>query len=263
MTWHADPATLARWTAGGVDAVTASSVEAHLTGCAKCRDALAAYADDDRLDRTWAAVVDTLDLPRPTVAERGLRALRVRPDHARLLAATPSLRASWLLSVALVATFAVAAGRATRSGDLLFLLVAPLVPVAGVAAAYGPGVDPAYEVGVAAPFGGVRLLLLRSVAVLSVSFLCCGAAGLALPGLAAAGWLLPGLALSAATLAASTVTPPAFAAGGVSAAWLAYVSVRTDHPADGVTQVLAALLLVAGVAVLVWRAAHFEGGERA
>jgi hypothetical protein len=34
---------------------------------------------------------------------------------------------------------------------LLFLVMAALLPVAGVAAAYGPGVDPAYDVGRASP----------------------------------------------------------------------------------------------------------------
>lgn len=261
MTWHAEAQTLARYAAGAVDAVTAASVEAHLAGCALCRDGLAPYADTERLDRTWAAVVDVLDAPRATPAERALRALGVRDDHARLLAATPSLRTSWLLSVLLVTAFAVLAGQATASGTF-FLLVVPLVPVAGVAAAYGPGVDAAYEVGVAAPFGGARLLLLRTVAVLSFSLVACGVAAAAVPGLTGAEWLLPGLGLSAATLAATTVTTPQLAAGGVAFGWLAYVTWRAGDLAGPLTQGLSAALLAAGVTVVALRLGCFDRGER-
>ena len=84
---------------------------------------------------------------------------------------------------------------------MLFLLVAPLLPLAGVAAAYGPLVDPAYELALAAPLGSLRLLLLRAVAVVAVD----DAArrwprALALPGLdwTAAAWLLPSLGAHAA-----------------------------------------------------------------
>jgi hypothetical protein len=261
MTWHADATTLARYAGGAVDAVTAGSVEAHLTGCAECREALAPYADGARLDATWAGVVDRLDRPRATAAERALRALGVRDDRARLLAATPSLRTSWLLSVLLVVTFAMVAGWAEGDG-LVFLLVAPLLPVAGVAAAYGPGVDAAYEVGVAAPFGGVRLLLLRSLAVLTFSVAVCGAAGLAVPGLGAA-WLLPALALSAATLALTTVTTPAVAAAVASLAWLGWAFTRSGALAGARTQVGSALVLTVAVAVLAARFGRFETGEGA
>ena len=261
MTWHVDPAALARYAAGGADPVGATSIEAHLVSCAACRDGLAAYADTARLDRTWASVLDTIDAPRPTVAERALRGLGVRDDRARLLAATPSLRTSWLLSVVLVTVFAVASGNAADDGTF-FLLVAPLLPVAGVAAAYGPGVDAAYEIGVAAPFGGLRLLLLRSLAVLSFSVVACVIGAAFVPGVAGVEWLLPGLGLSAATLAAETRTTPVNAAVAVSAIWLLYVASGAGTLAGAVTQSLSAALLAAGVAVVALRLGQFERGER-
>ena len=71
----------------------------------------------------------------------------------------------------------------TDRGLALFLVVAPLIPVAGVAAAFGPGLDPTWEITVAAPGGGFRLLLLRAAAVFATTFAMASVASLALPGL--------------------------------------------------------------------------------
>ena len=59
----------------------------------------------------------------------------------------PSLRASAGCSESLAALgfVALATSFGSQSGTAFFLLVAPLVPVSGVAFAYGPDVDPAYE----------------------------------------------------------------------------------------------------------------------
>src|SRR5258708_17479240 len=126
-----------------VGPAAAWSVEAHLTGCASCRSALSAQVDADRLARNRSAL-----LVRAAVGDGGrVRRLLCRcgvPDYLlRLLAATPSLRRSWLLSVlgvlAAVAGEAAAVrygwisggGRGGRawSRDLVavvpFLLVAP------------------------------------------------------------------------------------------------------------------------------------------
>ena len=108
------------------------------------------------------------------------------PDHLlRLLAATPSLRRSWLLSVAGVLAVVAGEAAAVRYGwvgngghlrpagypgpDVLvpFLLVAPLLVLAGVAAAFLPMFDPASQLAAAAPFSGFTLLLIRSVSALA------------------------------------------------------------------------------------------------
>ena len=47
--------------------------------------------------------------------------------------------------------------------------------------AYGPGIDPTYEIGLAAPMRGLRLLL-RAAAVVRASAVLAAAASLALPG---------------------------------------------------------------------------------
>jgi hypothetical protein len=139
---------------------------------------------------------------------------------------------SWLGAVALALAFAVLAAHEGHQGLVVFLTIAPLIPVAGVAAAFGPGVDPTCEIGVAAPFRSFGLLLLRSTAVLASSLVLIGLAALALPRLdwTAAAWLLPAFALTSVTLAVSTVVEPVRSAVGVTmAARLAGDGVAAFH----------------------------------
>ena len=272
-TWHADAATLARYAAGAIDEVTADSLESHLVACETCRRALAADADPASLDRMWAGIVDELDVPRAGAVERGLLAIGVRDHVARLLAATPSLRLSWVAAEAVALATAAALASATRgrtadAGLALFLGLAALLPVAGVAAAFGPGVDPTYEVGLASPMRSFRLVVLRALAVLGTSAAIAGVAALAIPdvGWTAAAWLLPSLALTAATLALSTSFRPQLAAAGVTAAWLAVAVTATVRTADrfaafrGSAQLAFAVVLVISCVVLVQRRRAFEGG---
>jgi hypothetical protein len=150
--WHAirPPCRLRR---GDIDETRAHSVEAHLLACATCRVTLARGFDREPLERIWAEIQEFVDAPRPGIVERGLLRLGVREHVARLLAATPSLRLSWFAAEAVALGFAVMAARSATDGPreelalLLFLVVAALLPVAGVAVSFGPGMDPTYEVG--------------------------------------------------------------------------------------------------------------------
>ncbi len=108
--WHAGEDLLASYAAGTAGAVADWSVEAHLTGCASCRSALSAHVDAERLARNRSALLVRTATGDSGRLRRLLRGCGV-PDYVlSLLAATPSLRASWLLSV--VAVAAVAAGEA-------------------------------------------------------------------------------------------------------------------------------------------------------
>src|SRR3954452_1856174 len=140
-TWHLDADHIASYRDGQVGSAFAASIETHLVACETCRELVATTADGDRLDRVWADIVDAVDAPAPTASERILRALRVRPDTARLLAATPSLRLSWLTAVAVVLAMASASAHTGRYGLPLFLALAPVLPVARVAASVGRRVD--------------------------------------------------------------------------------------------------------------------------
>ncbi|MGI8806497.1 MAG: zf-HC2 domain-containing protein [Acidimicrobiales bacterium] len=229
MTWHASDQLLADYVRGDIDDAGAFSLEAHLIDCDRCRSDVAAVADSDRLANTWSLVEAALDAPVPGPVEWFILRLGVRPHLARLLAATPALRLSWLSAVVMTLAFSVAAayGGQGERAKLLFLLVAPLLPVAGVAAAFSPGADPTAELTVASPYGGLRLLLVRTVAVMTATISLAGLAALALPGLGvvAAAWLIPALALSVACLAVGTFLRPVTAAGSVAVLWVTGVLV--------------------------------------
>lgn len=250
-TWHGDSATLRRYAEGTLGASVSASVEAHLLACADCRTVLAPAAPAGRLDAIWAQIEEAVDTPRPSPVERALVRLGVHDHTARLLAAIPSLTTAWLLSVTAALVFALAAAQSSPRGVLLFLAVAPVLPVAGVAAAYGRDTDPTYDVALAAPYPSFRLLLLRTAAVLAITVALVGLAALLLPaapGLAAA-WLLPALALSTATLALSSRVPAAAAAGAVVALWLGAVATTvratgSPYAAFGVVGQTACLALI-------------------
>jgi hypothetical protein len=227
QSWHVDDDALSRYAAGRVSAAVAASTEAHLTTCAACRTRLAPAVPAPRLDAIWDEVeqrVDTLTLPW---FERALVRLGMGEDTARLLAATPSLTMPWLVSVAASAFFAAVAADVSSRGLFAFLTLAPMLPVAGVAAAYGRDADPAHEIAVASPYSMLRLLLLRSVTVVATTIVLTGLAGLLLAdrGWAAAGWLLPAAALTAATLLLSARLSPVWAAAAVLGTWVVGVGI--------------------------------------
>ena len=282
---HAGPDLLASYAAGTADVAVVWSVEAHLTGCARCRSALAERVDPERLARNRSVL-----LVRTALPEGGrLQALLCRcgvPDHLlRLLAATPSLRKSWLLSV--VGVLTIVAGEAAAVGHgwsgnaadtgparyvhpaavAPFLLVAPLLVLAGVAAAFLPVFDPASRLATAAPFSQVRLLLARSISALAAALVPVVAAAFLVPG---PGWLpaallLPSLALCAFALAAATVMEPRAAAVTAGSLWVlpALLLAAAHIPlliVQGNAQFGCAALLCASALVLLARRDRFDKG---
>ena len=272
-TWHGDPPTLEAFAAGTLDDVRASSLEAHLLACEPCRDALAALVPVESLERMWRQVAVSIDAPRPGLVERALLTMRV-PDHAaRLLAATPSLRLSWLLAEVVALGFAVAAATLATGHDadvvrFLFLVFAALLPVAGIAVAFGPGVDPTYEIGAAAPMRADLLLAMRASAVLTTTLAITGMAALTMPGLGAgaAGWLLPSLGLTFVTLALATWWRPFVAAAAAALGWVAIVSTAAVGSQDRLAafrpaaQIACLAAIAVSAAVLAHRHTVFEEG---
>ncbi|MEU2674008.1 zf-HC2 domain-containing protein [Streptomyces sp. NPDC007164] len=147
-----------------------------------------------------------------------------------LWAAGPALRGPWLLALVLVAVGAVALAYGAGAGEAvrpLLLVVAPVLPLAGVGLSYGRHADPMHEITAATPSGGLRLLLTRTAAVLVVSIPALTLAGAALPASAgwpgAAAWLLPGLAMTLAALALGSYVGCRTGATSIAAAWAAAV----------------------------------------
>jgi hypothetical protein len=271
MSWHIQEPTIDAYTSGHVDDAVAFSVEAHLLACEGCRATISTRADVARHERVWTHIREEIERPREPAAERLLGAIGVRNDLARLIAATPTLRGSWVAAVALALVFAVIASHAAGGDPLPFLALAPLAPLAGVAAAFGRPADPVWELGLSTPTGGFALMLIRSTAVLAVSVVLAGLAALALPnaGWEAAAWLLPALGLTVVTLAAaSTRLSARSAAGVVSGAWLAIVVVTdrlSDRPLAAFgpgAQLAFAALTVAGALILLARHAAVERPTR-
>ncbi|RKQ90340.1 putative zinc finger protein [Solirubrobacter pauli] len=265
--WHVDPGLLAAYARGAVDDADAFSVEAHVVACASCQTLAGTVLSADRLQATWLDVVDTLDAPTPGLVERVLSTLGVAPHVARLLAATTSLTASWLGAITVALAVAVLGAYQGERGLALFLCVAALAPVAGVAATFTRGIDPTHELGVAAPMSGMRLLLLRTVAVVGATLVLTVAGALALPELSwtAAAWLLPALGLTLTSLALATYLPHTTAFAVVAGVWLAATIASAVRPGDalaafdGGAQLVFGALIAVGGAVLVRRREALDG----
>lgn len=220
--WHLDEDLAARYAGGTLAPVLADSVEAHLLSCGHCRGLLVPQVPRPRLDRMWAEITDAVDAPVPGPFERLLRALRVPEHTARLVGASFSLRLPWLAGCTVALLFAViAAGETNRFGVLTYLAVAPILPVAGVALAFGRSADPSWEIGVAAPYSMIKLMLIRATAVLAATSALTLLVSLYLVGDGwTAAWLLPSLALTSLTLALSGRVKPVYGAAAVGGAWL-------------------------------------------
>ncbi|MER5373999.1 zf-HC2 domain-containing protein [Streptomyces sp. NPDC002553] len=230
MTWHVAEDDIRAYATGELAPPLLWSADTHLAGCGECRSRLRAAVDPVALDAGWERLDAELDAPRPGLFERLLMRLGVADHTARLLSATPVLRRSWLLAVTSLLVITVLAVH-TVDRPALFLALAPLLPLAGVALSYGPGLDPTFEMAVVAPMHGFRLLMIRTVAVLTTGLAFNGLATLALPGygLLALTWLLPALALTATGLALTPRLGPVLAPALVAGSWVTLLVVAEQY----------------------------------
>jgi hypothetical protein len=265
-TWHVDEATLRAYVDGRPLVVVGPSVEAHLMDCPACRRRLGVLMPRDVVDRAWTAIRAHVEAPPCGTAERVIRRLGVSTETARVLVAVPAFRGSWLLGLFLATLFAaVAALFAGEYGMALFLIVAPLAPVAGVAASFGGDADPCHELVTVTPFSASRMLLLRTAGVLATSLPVTLLAGLALPGPAWVGvaWLTPAAAGVALTLLLAPVLGATAASATMTACWSATVvlATRLSDPVAAVEPAMQLVLLVlagAACAALVLRRSSLE-----
>lgn len=265
MSWHVGNELLAAYREGHLDDTASLSVEAHMIACDGCQRSMSDAVDPERRRIIWEWVVDSMDRPVLNPAERVLGWLGVPAHVARLLVMTPSIRASWLFSVLTVLLFALFASRNLFGDPILFLAVAPLVPVLGIAVSFGHRIDPLYEVGLASPLGGFRLMLIRASAVLMASVALSAVPALFLAEIRwMVVWLVPALVVTVLTLVISTFTSTSWAAGVVSGLWLGGVAL-VEMAADtrlaafsSPAQVTLAAIAVGLTAVLLVRRQAFE-----
>ena len=184
------------------------------------REAGPAPGDVD-LDRVWLGVAAQVWQRRPGPAERAASRLLRSPGLARALVTTPSLLLGWV--IATVVILLTGAGVALGTGTPWVALLGPAVAAAGIAYAYGPGIDPAWELSQSMAVSDRMVLLVRALAVFGLNAVL-GLAASAASGTAAAvtfGWLVPMTAVCALALAAATVSrSPNVGAVAGSAGWV-------------------------------------------
>jgi hypothetical protein len=247
--WHADASLLAAYVRGHLDAVLGASLERHLEQCPACRANIADVVETPLLDQAWTGIQDRVERPEQPVAIRIARRWGLPEPASVLLAASASLRTAWLSSSLVALAFAFVASRFSDGNRLWpFLLVAPLIPVIGVAASYGPVTDPLESLIVTSPYGRTRLILVRALAVLTTCLPWAVLLGLMLPGptWVAAAWLGPALAMVPVLLALAAYLGPRPAAGLLAIGWSAVVLGSARHlPATWPVQAEQQLVLLA------------------
>ena len=194
-------------------------------------------ADVD-LSRVWLGVAAQVWARQPGRLERLAGRLLRSPGLARALLTTPSLLLGWVIATAAV----LGAGAAATSwtGTPWVALIAPAVAGTGIAYAYGPGIDPAWELSCSMAVSDRMVLLVRALAVFGLNAmlgLAASAAAVAagISGSAASvtfGWLVPMTAVCALALAVATVARSAMA--GVAAGLAAWtITVLAGQSASG------------------------------
>jgi hypothetical protein len=225
-----------------------------------------APADVD-LSRVWAGVAAQVWRRRPGPLERLAGRLLGSPGLARALVATPSLLLAWVIATAVVLAAGLAATLGT--GTPYVALIAPAMAGAGIAYAYGPGIDPAWELSRSLAVSDRMVLLVRALAVFALNA-GLGLAASAASGAAAAvtfGWLIPMTAVAAVALAVATAARSANA--GVAAGLAGWaITVLAAQTASGrftaaVTSsalIVPYLLVAAAGSGIAWRVTRIPRG---
>ena len=235
---HASARIIDSYARGGDDTDLAAdqlwALEAHLEACRICRDRLSTAVSTQA--PAVAALVGTVwaDLEPRLAATAPVR--RRRHRSVRLSSWLTPTMVPWLAMVvsvtllALLLDLAGGYGFGSGSGEVsLVLLLAPVLPVLGVAASWSQGLDPAYELTASVPRAGLHLVLRRTASVLAVVVPALLVAGWAtgVPGVTAAQWLLPCLAFTSTTLALGGVVGVTRAAVAVVVVWAGVVVTPT------------------------------------
>ena len=223
-------------------------------------------ADVD-LGRVWAGVAAEVWRRRPGPVERLAGRLTGSPGLARALVTTPSLLLGWV--IATVVMLAAGALATLGTGTAWVALIAPGIAGAGIAYAYGPGIDPAWELSCSMAVSDRIVLLARALAVFGLNAVL-GLAASAASGVAAAltfGWLVPMTAVCALALAAATVSRSASV--GVAAGLSGWVIVllgarvasgRLTAAVTSASLILPYVLFAAACGAVAWYATRIPRG---
>ncbi|MFF2133871.1 zf-HC2 domain-containing protein [Streptomyces olivochromogenes] len=256
---HASMRIIDGYARGGMDLAADEvwALEAHLEACGVCRDRLSAAVTAEA--PAVAALVGTVwsELEPQLAAAAMPRQRRWSAWLSRWM--TPTM-VPWLAMVVSVTLLALLLDLVdTGSGEVsLVLLLAPILPVLGVAASWSRGLDPAYELTASVPRAGLYLVLRRTASVLAVVVPALLVAGW-VTGVTAVQWLLPCLAFTSTTLALGGVVGVTRAAVALAAVWAAAVvaptlaTSRTTFALQTGSLPVWGLVLALGTAVVIAR----------
>lgn len=257
---HVRPELIVAYVAGDhLPADVVWPMETHLDGCAGCRARLAdAVATGS--PAVAAVVAGVWEAVQPEVAAAAPVRRRRWPALARWLGPTALPWMAMTVLVPLLAVlFDVAAARAGGSRPSMVLLIAPVVPILGVAASWSRRLDEAGELVSSTARTGLTIVLQRTLAVLVPVMPVLAGAGL-LVDASPAVWLLPCLVCTVGTLALGAIIGVARAATAVALVWVAVVVApgvaqsRVPAALDPVsTPVWAVCAILASVALVLWR----------
>ena len=146
--------------------------------CERCQDELAVTGRRARprrlsagvaAQRTWDRVLDEVDRPS-SGRSMALLGRWIPEELLRPILAAPALRnAGCAAGLALLVFAALVADLRPVTGAMLFLVAAPVVPLAGVALAYSRPDELCGEIADALPYSRFRLLLARTAAVVGLT----------------------------------------------------------------------------------------------
>jgi len=179
----------------------------HVAHCVDCQARWALAGLDVDLDHVWHGVAAHAWAAPVSHIEGIAGGLLRSPGLARALVTTPSLWWSWVLASALVLAIGAWMTHQAPDGPPWVALLAPALVGAAIAYAYGPGVDPAWELSQTMVIGDRQVLLVRALAVFGLNAVL-GLLASVISADAASitwGWLAPMLMVSAFALAGSTV----------------------------------------------------------
>ncbi len=236
----------------------------HVASCADCQVRSNLGGLDVDLDRVWSGIAMEVWARPVGRLERWLGTALRSPALARALLMTPSLVLSWVLATA--AVLAVGAFFTASTDVPWTALLAPALAGIGIAYAYGPGVDPAWELSKTMAVSDRMVLLVRAVAVFGVNAALALLASLFADQalILALGWLVPMTTVSSLALFVATWTrSAATGVGGGLAGWAIVVLATSRGFHDLSAVVPAGALPFFGTATVVLAAlALYATGNR-
>ncbi|MEZ5380745.1 MAG: zf-HC2 domain-containing protein [Microthrixaceae bacterium] len=238
-TWHVPPNMLGNYLDDAVDQPTASSVEAHLIGCATCRNALADRSDPTVVTDSWISIGRAIDDEFESRVERVASRAGVSDRDVRTLAPTLSLQGAWMAATLLALLAAALLARHVDAPSdglarMLFLTVASLAPLIAVVTALSAASEPAPEIARATPASRLRTAAVRAGTVMVAAIAIGLIASAVLPGglIEGVAWLLPAVALSGVGALSAGRVSPTTAIGWLGCAWVVIVAVAAQLADD-------------------------------